>query len=73
MKIEPRHLAYVIELQPGEKLTLPASLIEGVGPGRWVLTVQPADSAGMPVRGHEAFLKSYSEQDEGLYDDCARG
>lgn len=66
MKEQVVHLAYEIELQPGERLTLPAALIESVGVGRWRITVQPA---GMSVRGHDAFLNSYAPEDEGLYDD----
>jgi hypothetical protein len=68
MKDQLRHLAFEIELQPGEKLTLPPALIEGVGAGRWVITIEPADSAA-PIRGHGAFLNGYAAEDEGLYDD----
>jgi len=71
MKDRLRNLAYEIELQPGEKLTLPPALVEGVGAGCWVITVQPVDRAVESVRGHDAFLKGYAEEDEGLYDDSA--
>src|SRR5438105_4935062 len=48
-------LTYEVELGPGEKLTLPRSLADAVGPGRWIITVQPLP-AGSPVREHSAFL-----------------
>lgn len=70
MKEHLRHLAFEIEMQPGEKLTLPAALINGVGAGRWVITIQPVGDALTPIRGHGAFLNGYAAEDEGLYDDC---
>ena len=63
-----KQLAYEIELQPGEKLTLPPALVESVGPGRWVVTIQPAAGGEGPIRGHGAFLNGYCREDEGLYD-----
>jgi hypothetical protein len=65
------NLTYEVELQPGEKLTLPETLVENVGAGRWLITVQPRTSASpfVPVRSHTAFLNSYAPEDEGLYDD----
>ena len=66
MKETLKHLAYEIELQPGEKLTLPPNLIESVGAGRWRVTIESADAA--PMRGHGAFLNGYAAEDEGLYD-----
>ena len=60
-------LCYEIELQPGEKLTLPPDLAERVGPGRWLLTIRPANE-GSPVRDHSAFLHGYAPEDEGMYD-----
>jgi hypothetical protein len=60
------NLTYEIELEPGEKFTLPASLIEKVGAGRWLITIQPLAA---PIRSHSAFLSSYAPEDEGLYDD----
>ena len=65
-----RHLAYEIELRPGEKLSLPPALIESVGAGRWVITIQPV-VGDTPIRGHGAFLNGYALEDEGLYDDDA--
>jgi hypothetical protein len=63
-------LAYEIELQPGERLSLPPSLLNAVGPGRWVVTVEPAGD-GSAIRSHGAFLAGYAADDEGLYDDLA--
>jgi hypothetical protein len=63
-----KHLEVEVELQPGEKLKLPAALVDSVGPGRWRITVKPAKGA---VRGHDAFLAGYAAGDEGLYDDHA--
>lgn len=65
-----KHLAYEIELQPGEPLSLPAGLVNAVGPGRWVVSVEPADD-GNSSRRHGAFLAGYVAEDEGLYDDLA--
>ena len=59
-------LTYEIELKPGEKLTLPESLIAQVDAGRWLIIIQPLP---VPIRRHSAFLNSYAPEDEGLYDD----
>lgn len=71
MKNSLLNLTYEIELQAGEKLTLPESLVAGIGPGRWVITIQPLATAvpSLPIRDHRAFLNSYAPEDEGLYDD----
>jgi hypothetical protein len=63
-----KHLEVEVELQPGEKLKLPPALVDSVGPGRWRITVEPAEGA---VRGYDAFLAGYAAEDEGLYDDNA--
>jgi len=73
MKEHLTHLEYEVELEPGEKLSIPAALIESVGPGHWVITIRPADRSVSPVRGHGAFLNGYSAEDEGLYDDHPGG
>ena len=70
MQAQLERLTYKIELGRGEKLSLPAALIDSVGEGCWTITVQPAGSADEPTRDHRAFLDSYSPADEGLYDDC---
>jgi hypothetical protein len=67
------NLTYEIELQPGEKLTLPVSLVESVGAGRWVITIQPKTTSPIITRSHEAFLKGYALEDEGLYDNYPTG
>jgi hypothetical protein len=56
-------LTYEVELQEGEKLHLPDALVASIGPGRWLVSVQPSAS-----RDHAAFLNSYAPEDEGLYD-----
>jgi len=66
MKNSLVNLTYEIELEPGEKLTLPESLIAQVDTGRWLITIHPTPT---PVRSHSAFLNSYVPEDEGLYDD----
>jgi hypothetical protein len=65
-------LAFTIELAPGERLTLPAALVEKVGPGRWIVTVRPWLEPPSAVRRHDAFLNGYAAEDEGLYDDLPR-
>jgi hypothetical protein len=67
------NLSYEVELQTGEKLSLPDSLLDSIGVGRWVVTIQPAPetstSATPAIRNHQAFLNGYAAEDEGLYDD----
>ena len=66
MKNSLVNLTYEIELESGEKLTLPESLIAHVNAGRWLITICPLP---IPIRSHSAFLNSYAPEDEGLYDD----
>jgi hypothetical protein len=75
MKANLLNLTYEVELKPGEKLTLPDSLVVGVGEGRWLITIQPMTTGEdfYPVRDHSAFLNSYVAEDEGLYDDDPAG
>ncbi len=62
-------VTYEIELEPGEKLELPASLVGSIGPGHWLITVERVTQQHpSPLRDHSAFLNSYAPQDEGLYD-----
>ncbi len=70
MQNQPLELTYEIELKPGERLMLPDALVNSVGPGRWLVTVQPLPPASA-VRDHAPFLRGYAPEDEGLYDDCA--
>ena len=72
MSSQLERLIYNVELKPGEKLALPAELIDSVGEGHWTITVQPANETHQSIRDHGAFLDSYSPEDEGLYDDCQR-
>ena len=62
-----------VQVNPGERLSLPDSLIERVGEGRWTIIVQPTDETEEFVRNHSAFLAGYAPEDEGLYDDHHRG
>lgn len=74
MKLQSDERICTVELKPGEKLVLPASLADVVGPGRWVVSVRPYDASAETgaARRHDAFLNGYAPQDEGLYDDLAR-
>jgi len=60
-----------IEIQPGETLRLPQTVVDRVGAGRWRITIIPLAGGEFHVstRGHDAFLNGYAPQDEGLYDD----
>jgi hypothetical protein len=64
-------LSYDVELQSGETLKLPESVLNRVGPGRWRIIITPLkeEVAVPPVHGHTAFLNGYAPEDEGLYDD----
>jgi hypothetical protein len=67
--VTPVKVTYEIELEPGEKLELPASLLASIGPGRWLISVeQLTQQTAAPLRDHSAFLSSYAREDEGLYD-----
>ena len=70
MQEKSTHLTYEVELGPGERLTLPQSLLESVGPGHWVVSIRSVSGISRS-REHTAFLHSYGPEDEGLYDDCA--
>jgi hypothetical protein len=72
MREQPLELSYEVEIGPGEHLTLPPSLVDTIGSGRWLITVQPLPAKAV-VRDHAAFLRSYGPEDEGLYDDRASG
>ncbi|WP_026735826.1 hypothetical protein [Fischerella sp. PCC 9605] len=71
MKSKLVNLTYEIEVQAGEKLTLPNSIVESIGPGCWIVTIQPAnqEKPSVVTRSHDAFLNGYAPEDEGLYDD----
>jgi len=74
MKSSPVRLTYQVELEEDEKLTLPHSLRDQIGKGRWLITIEPChESPSLPIRSHSAFLNSYAPEDEGLYDDYPPG
>ena len=62
-------ITFSVDLAPGERLSLPQSIVETIGPGRWQIHISPAGNRPDPTRGHGAFLNGYSPEDEGLYDD----
>jgi hypothetical protein len=64
-------LTYEIELQTGEKITLPDAIANTIQEGRWLITITPltSDSLQNHARSHNAFLNGYAPEDEGLYDD----
>ncbi len=47
MKDDLVRLEYEIEIHPGEQLSLPETLVAGIGPGRWRLTIQPVHHAAV--------------------------
>ncbi len=65
------NLSCEIELQTGEKLTLPDEITNSIGAGRWLISIAPVANAVQttPIRQHDAFLQGYAPEDEGLYDD----
>ncbi len=70
----PVKVTYEVELEPGEKLELPASWVGSIGPGRWLISIeQLTDQRPAAVRDHSAFLSSYVLEDEGLYDASPAG
>jgi hypothetical protein len=67
-------LSTSMDLKPGEEFCLPRELVEQVGPGRWTITITPcSEEPATPAstRRHDAFLRAYAPEDEGLYDDLA--
>ncbi len=65
------NLTIEVDLKEGEAFSLPDEAIKYIKPGKWWISIQPAPppNNGKPIRGHSAFLNSYSNEDEGLYDD----
>ena len=64
-------LCYDVELQPGEKIELPESVVNQIGPGRWRIIIEPVQEENRTSKGrvHSAFVNGYAREDEGLYDD----
>ena len=73
MKSSLINLTYEIEIKPGETLTLPKSLVEQIGAGSWIISIQPKLDENRKIRVHNAFLNGYAPEDEGLYDDYPIG
>ena len=67
MKSELIKLAFTVEIEEGEKLTIPDSIGQDIGKGKWLITIQP-NLIGS-IRTHNSFLNAYAPEDEGLYDD----
>ena len=67
MKNELVKLVFTVEIEEGEKLTIPDSIGKDIGKGKWLITIQPNSIDS--VRTHNAFLNGYFPEDEGLYDD----
>ena len=73
MKSSLINLTYEIEIQSGETLNLPQSLVDQIGEGSWIINIQPKSPQTEKIRVHNAFLNGYTEEDEGLYDDYPIG
>jgi hypothetical protein len=73
MKLQLVNITYEIEVEPGEKLILPESIRESIGAGNWIITIQSKLDSSPVTRSHDAFLKGYTPEDEGLYDDYTTG
>ena len=67
MKNQLIQMTIEVDLETGEKLELPENIIENLGAGKWLVTIRPKNFE--QIRNHTAFLNSYAETDEGLYDD----
>jgi hypothetical protein len=65
------NLTYEVQLQSGEALVLPDSITNSLSEGRWLVTIQPAESSIQisATRSHAAFLNGYAPEDDNLYDD----
>ena len=63
-------ITYVVELKPGQPLSLPNEAAQIIGPGRWQISIRPFEpGTGEAVREHSAFLNSFAPEDEGLHDE----
>ena len=67
MKNQLLKLAFEVEIEEGEQFNLPSSIIQGIGKGKWIITIQPKNLVS--DHQHDSFLNSYAPEDEGLYDD----
>ena len=81
MAVVGAHLTFEGTVEPGQRLALPEEAVQELGAGRWLVSIQRSESlehsaeSGVKavVRDHGAFLKSYADEDESLYDDCKAG
>jgi hypothetical protein len=71
MKSKLIRLFYEVELETGEKMSLPETLVNSINAGRWLITIEPLtnETKSSSIRSHHAFLNGYAPEDEGLYDD----
>lgn len=65
------NLTYEVELKKGEVFSFPEEATKQLKPGKWLISIRPAQKevALSVTRRHQAFLNSYADADEGLYDD----
>lgn len=66
------NLTYEVELKKGEVFSFPDEMIKQLKPGKWLISIRPSEkeiALSEPLRQHQAFLNSYADEDEGLYDD----
>ncbi|KAA0224566.1 hypothetical protein KJ068_02625 [bacterium] len=66
------NLTYEVELKKGEVFSFPEEAAKQLKPGKWLISIRPAQKemeSRLPRRRHRAFLNSYADADEGLYDD----
>lgn len=75
MKNQPVKLTYRIQINEDKSFTLPESVLNSIGAGDWLVTIEQIDSDtnSNPIRDHQAFLNGYDPTDEGLYDDYPVG
>lgn len=52
-------LTYEVDLEPGEKLSLPESLTNNLSPGHWIVSIRKLQAPGI-ARINDAFLNSYA-------------
>jgi hypothetical protein len=71
MQSKVTEISCAIELRTGEALRLPDEIVQIIGPGRWLVSIRPADhvATNCTIRDHSAFLNSFAPEDEKLYDD----
>lgn len=68
-KTQVVHITYEIKLLSREKLTLPPSLVESIGAGNGIITIEAKLTVSSIVRRQNAFLQVYASEEEGFYDE----